>query len=141
MNKDSYHMLGHTLLRVTIGLLFFIAGINKLQNPEGIIGMLGGLPLTSIAPEIFGWILILSEIVFGALIFVGYKVRNTAWPLAIILGVAWILVVIKDPATGAVTIKTLTSSNSFFHLIGIAGLVTIAWTGPGLYAINKVKVV
>jgi putative oxidoreductase len=127
VSNSEKHMLGHTLLRVTIGLLFLIAGINKIKDPSGIIGMLGGIgfPIATF----FGWLLILSEIVFGALILIGYKVKVTAWPLAIILAVAWILVTVPNGG--------LTSSNSFFHLIGIAGLVTIALTGPGKWAISK----
>ncbi|MEK6843951.1 MAG: DoxX family protein, partial [Nanoarchaeota archaeon] len=75
------------------------------------------------------WILILSEAIFGALILVGYKVKYTAWPLAFVLLIAEILVVIPNGGIG--------SSNSFFHLIGIAGLITIALTGPGKWALTK----
>ena len=121
------HMLGHTLLRVTIGLLFFIAGIKKFMEPSGVIGMLAniGFPIS----QFFGWLLILSEVIFGALIFIGYKTKYTTWPLAVILAVAWILVVLPNGG--------ISSSNSFFHLIGIAGLITIALTGPGKWAASK----
>ena len=125
MSQSNNHMLGHTLLRVTIGLLFFVAGIKKFMGPEMVTGMLTnlGFPL----PSFFAWILILSEVIFGALIFVGYKVRWTAWPLVIVLAIAWILVVVPGD---------ISSSNSFFHLIGIAGLITIALTGPGKWALS-----
>jgi uncharacterized membrane protein YphA (DoxX/SURF4 family) len=128
MNSQENHMLGHTLLRVTIGGLFLVMGIKKLMGPEGIIGMLSGLgfPLATI----FGWILILSEVIFGAAIFVGYKVKYTAWPLAIILAVAVILVTIPNDGY---------SSSFYFHLIAIAGLVTIALTGPGKWAFKVAK--
>ena len=121
------HMLGHTLLRVAIGFLFLVAGIKKITAPDKVVGMLGnlGFPIA----QFFGWLLILSEIIFGALILVGYKVKYTAWPLAIVLAVAWILVVVPNGG--------ITSTNSFFHLIGIAGLVTIALSGPGKWAIKK----
>lgn len=127
MANSEYHMIGHTILRIVIGLLFFIMGINKLSNPDGITGMLAslGFPIAAL----FAWILILSEIIFGVLIFVGYKTKYTAWPLALILVVAWLLVVL--PKEG------ISSTNSFFHLIAIAGLITIALTGSGKYAITK----
>jgi len=128
MSESNNHMLGHTLLRVTIGLLFLIMGLNKFQDPSGIIGMLGGLGFPAAA--FFGWILLLSEIIFGALLLIGYKVRYTAWPIAIILAIAWLLVVV--PTNG------ISSPNSFFHLIGVAGCITIALTGPGKYALSKV---
>lgn len=127
MANSEYHMIGHTILRIVIGLLFFIMGINKLSNPDEITGMLAslGFPIAAL----FAWILILSEIIFGVLIFVGYKTKYTAWPLALILVVAWLLVVL--PKEG------ISSTNSFFHLIAIAGLITIALTGSGKYAITK----
>jgi len=128
MSSSNNHMWGHTLLRVTVGLLFLIMGFRKLQDPSGIIGMLGGLGFPG--PAFFGWVLLLSEILFGALIFIGYKVRYTSWPIAAILGIAWLLVVVPTSGIG--------SPNSFFHLIGIAGMVTIALSGPGKYAVSKV---
>ena len=120
-------MLGHTLLRVVIGLLFLVSGIKKILAPDMVIGMVGkiGFP---IAP-FFAWVLILAEVIFGALVLVGYKVKYTSWPLAIVLAIAWILVVIPNGGIG--------STNSFFHLIGIAGLITIALTGPGKWALTK----
>jgi putative oxidoreductase len=129
MKESQKHMFGHTLLRVTIGLLFFIAGIKKLMNPDGIIGMLGGLGFP--APLFFGWVLILAEVIFGALIFIGYKVRYNAWPLAIILAVAVLFVTIPN--------EGFASGTFYFHLISIAGLITIALTGPGNWAVSKVR--
>ena len=129
MSTNNNHLLGHTLLRVTVGLLFLIMGYRKIIAPEGIIGMLGGLGFS--AATLVGWVLILSELIFGALILVGYKVRYTAWPIAGILLVALVLVII--PTDG------ISSSNSFFHLIGIAAMVTIALSGPGKYAISEVR--
>ncbi|MBT5215461.1 DoxX family protein, partial [Candidatus Woesearchaeota archaeon] len=71
-----------TFMRVMLGLLFLIPGISKLQTPEMIIGMLGGLGFPSAA--FFGWILILSEIVFGIALIVGYRVKLAVIPLIII---------------------------------------------------------
>jgi putative oxidoreductase len=129
MTKNNNHMLGHTLLRVTVGLLFLIMGLRKFSEPGMIIGMLGNLGFPAVA--FLGWLLILSEIVFGALILIGYKVKYTAWPLAIILAVAWLTVTVPTDGIG--------SPNSFFHLIGISGLITIALTGPGKWAASKVR--
>ena len=127
MNKSEMHMLGHTLLRVTLGLLFIFAGYGKFVNPEGVVGMLTGIGF--VAPTFFAWVLLLSELIFGALILIGFKVRYTAWPLAFILLVAEITVVI--PGQG------ISSTSSFFHLISIAGLITVALTGPGKWALSK----
>jgi len=127
MSESNNHMLGHTLLRVTIGGLFLIMGLSKFGNPAGIIGMLSGLGFPG--STLFGWLLILSEIVFGAMLLVGYKVRFSAWPLAIVLAIAWVLVIV--PTDG------IRAPNSLFHLIAISGLITIALTGPGKYAMTK----
>jgi len=122
-------MYGHTLLRVTIGLLFLIMGFSKFANPSGIIGMLGSIGFPAAA--FFGWLLLLSELVFGALILIGYKVRYTAWPLAIILIVAVLTVAI--PTEG------ISSASAFFHYISIAALISLAWTGPGEWAVSEVR--
>lgn len=127
--RSQYHMYGHTLLRVTIGLLFVIMGYSKLTNPAGIIGMLGNIGFP--AATFFGWLLLLSELVFGVLILVGYKVRYTAWPLAIILAVAALTVIIPGEGVG--------SASAFFHYISIAALISLAWTGPGEWAISKIR--
>ena len=127
MKDRELHLLGHTLLRVTLGLMFAIAGFNKVMGIDGVTGMLSGLGFP--VPLFFAWILALSELVFGALIFLGFQTRYTTWPLAFVLLVAEILVVI--PNSG------IASSNSFLHLIAVAGLVTIALTGPGKWVVTK----
>ena len=127
--RSRYHMHGHTLIRVTVGLLFVIMGFSKFTNPSGIIGMLGGIGFP--APTFFGWLLLLSELIFGALILVGYKVRYTAWPLAIILIVAVLTVTIPSEGIGSAT--------AFFHYISIATLISLAWTGPGEWAISGTR--
>ncbi|GIU68603.1 MAG: membrane protein [Candidatus Pacearchaeota archaeon] len=127
MTKKDLHLLGHTLLRVTIGLMFIITGIKKLGNISGVDTMLGnlGFPIATF----FAWLLALSEFIFGALIFLGFKTRITALPLAFILLVAEILVVIPN--------QGILSTNSFFHLIAISGIVTIYLTGPGKFSLTK----
>ena len=65
--KNSHY--GPTLLRVVLGLLFIIPGLGKLVNPAMIIGMLGQLGFP--AATLLGWVLLLSEIVFGAAVLTG----------------------------------------------------------------------
>lgn len=122
-------MWGHTLLRVTIGLLFTLAGFNKVTGIEGVTGMLSGMGFP--VAVLFAWILALAELIFGVLVLVGYKTEYTAWPLAVILLIATVLVVIPNAG--------ITASNTLYHIISIAGLVTIALTGPGKYALTPEK--
>ena len=118
-----------TFMRVLLGLLFLIPGISKLMNPDMIIGMLGGLGFPSAA--LFGWILILSEIVFGIALVVGFKVKYAVWPLIIILAVAILTVHIKDVENPMRMIDIL------FSLGAIAGLNLLRYTGNGSFAVSK----
>lgn len=127
MKNSEKHMIGHTLLRVAIGLMFIVTGFNKVTGIDGVVGMLTGLGFP--AASMFAWILALSELIFGALIFIGYKTKYTTWPLAFVLLIAELTVVLPNSGIG--------SNNSFFHLIAIAGLITIALTGPGKWALTK----
>ncbi|MBT5215742.1 DoxX family protein [Candidatus Woesearchaeota archaeon] len=118
-----------TFMRVMLGLLFLIPGISKLMNPDMIIGMLGGLGFPGAA--FFGWVLILSEIVFGIALIVGYKVKLAVIPLIIILAVAILTVHIKDTANPMMMIDIL------FRLGAIAGLNLLRYTGNGSFAACK----
>ncbi len=127
MKNSEMHMFGHTFLRVALGLLFVLAGIKKFSNPEGVVDML--TQMSFFAPTFFAWVLILSEIVFGALVLVGLKVRYSVWPLVIVMIVAEIVAVVPKGGFWA--------TSSLFHVVSIAGLVTIALTGPGKWAVTK----
>ena len=112
-------------LRITLGLFFLVPGLTKLTNPAGITGMLSGLgfPLAGF----FAWILLLSEIIFGASLIVGHKVKFAVWPLFIILLVALLLVAIPglDLSNNSSVMMVL------WHLIGLAGLLSIKESGAG----------
>ena len=83
LNKNAL-----TINRVLLGLAMLLPGLLKLfvMKPEAIVGMLGGLGFP--AATFFAWILILSEIVFGAAILLNWKLNYTTIPPAIILIVA-----------------------------------------------------
>lgn len=73
---------------ILLGLAMLIPGLLKLfvMKPAAIVTMLSGLGFPSATA--FAWILILSEIVFGALILGRYKLKYTTIPPIIILLVA-----------------------------------------------------
>ncbi len=122
---DDYKEYGPTLLRIVLAALFLYTGIGKLMNPAGPTGMLGGLGFP--APVFFAWILLLSEILFGIAVLLGWQLKYTVWPLVIILVVATIFVAL--PMGNWV--------NTLFHLLGIAALVSLFLTGPGAASIQK----
>lgn len=127
MKMQNY---GPTVLRLVLGFLFIIPGITKLMNPSGIIGLLGNLGFP--AATFFGWLLLLSEIIFGIAILVGYKTRYTVWPLIIVFAVVVIIISIPQAIQSPSAVTSL-----LFHLLGIAVLVSLFLTGPGALAIGK----
>ena len=120
---------GPTVLRIVLGLLFILPGINKFGNPAMIIGMLGDLGIP--AAGLLGWVLLLSEIGFGAAVLFGYKLKYTVWPLVLILAVATLKVGL--PALGS---SPMAMINVSFHLLGIAALISLYLTGPGEKAVK-----
>ena len=81
------------------------------------------------APAFFAWLLLLSELIFGISVLVGWKVKYTVWPLVIVMLVATWTVVIPNMEGSYVSLM--------FHLITAAGLVSIYLTGPGAMAVDK----
>ena len=121
---------GASVLRLVLGPLFVIPGVSKLMNPGMIIGMLGSLGFP--APVFWGWLLLLSEIIFGASVFLGFKVKYAVWPLVVVLLVATVTVYLPKLATDPTAIV-----NVLFHLLGIASLVSVFLTGAGAWAVDK----
>ena len=126
--KENY---GPFVLRLGLGILFFIPGLQKLANPGMIIGMLDGMgvPLATL----MGWVLLLSEIVFGASILVGWKLKKTVWPLAVIMAIALFAVHVPAWMSGA----PMALISVLFHLVGIAGLISLYYSGAGAYAVKN----
>ncbi len=73
---------------ILLGLVMLIPGLLKLfvMKPSAVVGMLTGMGFP--APSFFAWLLIISEIVFGALILAKWKLQYTVIPPMIILVVA-----------------------------------------------------
>lgn len=130
MNEMENSKYGPTALRVALGLLFIIPGLSKLANPVGIIKMLGELGF--FAPALWGWVLLLSEIIFGAAVLIGWKVKYTVWPLVIIMIIAGFRVAIPNIGTNPMAVPI-----SLFHLVAIAALVAVFLIGPGALAIKQ----
>ncbi|MEK6914558.1 MAG: DoxX family protein [Nanoarchaeota archaeon] len=116
---------GPALLRIALGILFLVPGLAKLMDPGMITGMLSGLGFP-VAP-LFAWILILVEIICGALLIIGFKTEIAIWPLFVVLLVALLLVAI--PSFDASKVDTIMAL--LWHLVGLAGLLSINSTGPG----------
>jgi len=120
---------GHIALRVIIGLIFLIPGISKLMDPSGITGMLEGLGFP--AASAIAWLLLLTEIIFGAALILGFRLKYTVWPLVAILIVAIAAVHIPN-AQGA-----MGWVNVLWHALGIAVLLELYVMGPGAWFLGK----
>jgi putative oxidoreductase len=131
--KEDLSEYGPTLLRFVLGLIFIIPGFMKLSNPSAIIGMLGQLGFP--APAFWGWVLLLSEIVFGASVLLGFKVKYTVWPLVVILIVA--LLTVHIPQLFDLAKFPMAPIDVLFRLLGIAALISVSLSGPGALSIEK----
>lgn len=70
-----------TILRIMFGIVFFLHGWQKLQNPDGFIGFVDSLGFP--VPVFFGWLVILLEFVGGLLMILGLWVRPVALAFAV----------------------------------------------------------
>lgn len=116
-----------TILRLSLAALFIYAGVGKLMDQSGIAGMLGNMGFP--AASALGWIVLLSEMIFGLALLVGWKVKYAVWPLVVILAVATIFVAV--PNANGMWVNTL------FHIVGVAALISLYITGPGKLAVDK----
>lgn len=132
MARYLYKEYGPTILRIVLGLFFIITGLMKLTSPDVIIGMLTNLGFP--APVFFGWVVLLSEIIFGSLVLIGWKPEISVLPLVVILLAAIFTVHISLIGTGPMAMINL-----MFHITGIAALVNLALTGPGELAVTNTR--
>lgn len=120
------------VLRIILGLMFLLIGITKIIDPSRMIGALG---LFGAAAPLLAWIWMLSEVVFGLLLLIGWKVKYTAWPLVIILILAVVRIIIPGALkegfnAGGISILS-------FHLMGIVLLISYALHGAGPWTVSK----
>jgi putative oxidoreductase len=113
---------GPFALRIGIGGLFLITGIMKIMNPPAIIGMLDNLGFPG--PTFWAWLLILAELLCGAAVLTGFRLKWTTIPLAIVMivAIAVNLDQIMIPLNNAVI---------------LSALVSLWLSGPGAWALDK----
>jgi putative oxidoreductase len=112
---------GPFALRIGIGGIFLFAGIMKLMNPSMVVGMLQNLGFPG--PAFWTWLLILAEVLCGAAVLVGFKLKWTTVPLAIVMIVAM-------STTDQMSVVTNT-------LVILSGLVSLWLSGPGAWALDR----
>lgn len=75
---------------ILLGLVLLIPGLLKLfvMKPAAITAMLSGIAVFAWAPVFWAWVLIIAEILAGAMILAKFKLHFAAMAGAIILAVA-----------------------------------------------------
>jgi putative oxidoreductase len=96
MSKGSNRSWGITVLRVAVGIVFLMHGIQKLFSigVPGVEGFMGALGIPF--PRFFGVVLTLVELFGGAALIFGVATRLTALLLAVDMLVAIIKVHLKN---------------------------------------------
>lgn len=110
-------------LRIGIGGIFLTIGILSLANPTAVKAMLleMGFPITAI----LAWILIIIEILCGAAVLIGWKIKYTTIPLALLLFVSLVI----SPLGGM--------AHSLKDAVILLATVALWLLGPGIWGVDR----
>ena len=127
MNESQRAMLrsyGVLVGRVLLGLMFLVAGWGKLMGEGGVAAFSKGLPEMLPVPLLIAWIVVLIELVGGAMLIVGYRVGLAAGALAVFLLLTVLLV--HNPMTRSAQLP-----KALNNLALLGGFLYIMAYGPG----------
>lgn len=114
------------LLRLAIGIVFFVHGIQKLQNPGGAIGFMEFLNIP--APAVAGWFIIILESVGGLALIVGVATRYLAILFVVEMLVA--ILIYKIPHQVSFIATDRTGFELDLTLLIVALTLVILGSGP-----------
>ena len=119
--------LGALVVRIVFGYFWFETGLAKVQNLDGFTNRFveWGIPFPHFNAALSAW----TELIGGALIFLGLFTRLTAVPMIINMIVAIALVVIKNVG----------SIDDFVELDEVVYILIFFWllmAGPGRYSLD-----
>lgn len=106
--------------RVFLGLLFLVAGYGKLTGESGVGGFGGGLEAMGLPlPMLLAWVVVLVEIIGGAMLILGYRVGQAAAALSIFLVLTVLLVhnPLKDAAELTAALKNLSILGGMLYVL------------------------
>jgi putative oxidoreductase len=139
--KKNYNQLAPLFLRLVIGFGFIVHGWAKLsKGPAGFEKLLTliGVPF----PHIMSWVTALLELFGGLAILLGFFVSLTAIPLIIVMLVATFTIQIRFGFSSVRTIGLSQNGPLFgppgyeINLLYIAGLVSLIFTGAGVFSVD-----
>lgn len=124
---DRWTDVGPLVVRVVFGYFWFETGLAKVQNLDGFANRFveWGIPFPHFNAALSAW----TELIGGALIFLGLFTRLTAVPMIINMIVAIALVVIKNVG----------SIDDFVELDEVVYILIFFWllmVGPGRYSLD-----
>ncbi len=122
---------GLTMLRVVVGIVFFVHGLQKLfvMGFGGVAGMMEGLTVP--APGLFAVVLTLVELLGGLALILGLFTRVAVIPLAVDMLVATLTVHLPNG------FFTVPNGGYEFTLVLLAASVALAIAGPGEAALDR----
>ncbi len=106
------------VLRLGVGGIFVYTGIMKLLNPSMVVGMLDNMGFPG--PTFWAWLLIAVELLCGASVLLGFQIKWTTIPLAVVM-----IVVIST------TDQVMTGVSI------LSGLASLWLSGAGYWALSK----
>ncbi len=109
-------------LRLGIGIVFLVHGVQKLLSVSGTAGFFAQLGIP--APLLFTWIVTLVEAVGGLFLIIGFLTRWSALLLSINILVAIFLVHLKNGFFAA-------NGGYEFALVLLLGALALLFSGPG----------
>lgn len=117
MNK---HQVGTLLLRLVVGITFFIHGLSKFQG--GIENTLGFFSSMGI-PGFMAYVVAIIELVGGLMMILGFKTKIVSWLFVAILAVAIVTVKLSagfmgDGKTTGFEFELLLMAASLFFALG-----------------------
>ncbi len=128
---DRWTDIGPLVVRIVFGYFWFETGLAKIQNLDGFANRFveWGIPFPHFNAALSAW----TEMIGGALIFLGLFTRLTAVPMIINMIVAIALVVIKNVG----------SIDDFVELDEVVYILIFFWllmAGPGRYSLDHLLV-
>lgn len=125
---DRWTDVGPLVVRIVFGYFWFETGLAKIQNLDGFANRFveWGIPFPHFNAALSAW----TELIGGALIFLGLFTRLTAVPMIINMIVAIALVVIKNVG----------SIDDFVELDEVVYILIFFWllmAGPGRYSLDR----
>jgi putative oxidoreductase len=129
-------------LRLMIGFGFAAHGYAKLsRGPEHFAAMLTTLGVPQ--PHLMAWVTSLLELLGGVSVMAGAGVVPLSLPLAVVMLTAMLSVHVPY-GFSSIKLKAVTAAGAEFGPIGyemnllyIAGLLTLAWGGPGRLSVDQ----